>query len=79
MEWISIEDRLPKDDGEYLVCLCGNVTVKEFNPWTSGNGSNSFEWFEWEKIPGYGSEKGQVLGVTHWMPLPKPPSTKNPN
>ena len=61
MEWISVEDELPKDDGEFLVCLYGDVTVKEFNPWTSGNGENSFEWFDWENIPGYGSPPWRMV------------------
>ena len=74
MEWISVKDELPKDNGEHLVCIYGDVTVLEFNPWTSGNDENSFEWFKWENIPGYGSQKGQILGVTHWMPLPQPPT-----
>jgi len=77
MEWIDVKDELPKDDGEFLVCFYGDVTTKEFNPWVSGDGENSYAWFEWENIPGYGSQKSEILGVTHWMPLPKPPIDKD--
>ena len=77
MKWINVNDKLPKDDGEFLVCACGEVSVKEFNPWASGIGENSFEWFYWRDIPNYGSEKCQVLGVTHWMPLPEAPEVQH--
>lgn len=74
-KWISVNDRLPDDDGEFLVVLCGKVAVREFNPWAFGGGENSFRWFECRDIPNYGSEKCESLGVTHWMPLLEPPYT----
>ena len=53
--WISVEDRLPENDGTVLVAsTCGNV----FTGW----------WDEhWRVIETFSE-------VTHWMPLPKPPS-----
>ena len=60
-EWISVEDRLPVREGKYLVCTTnGNIGVGNF-------------------IDYYG--KGTHLcfdcwAVTHWMPLPEPPTMK---
>ena len=73
-QWISCGDRLPETDGEFIVCVGGDVTTYDFNPWASGDGENSYQWYEWQDVPNYGSEKCLVLGVTHWMPLPPPPS-----
>lgn len=73
-EWVSVDDRLPDTDGEFIVLVYGDVTTKEFNPWASGgDGEQSYQWFEWQDVPNYGSEKCNVLGVTHWMPLPPTP------
>ena len=67
MEWISVEDRLPKDDGEYLVHLdSGDIFVDEYNTdWLFGSDN-------------YNESMQAALGVpeicvTHWMPLPEPP------
>lgn len=78
-EWISVDDKLPETDDEFLVCANGCVTSCSFNPWISSrleNYENSFHWFTWSDIPNYGSEKCEVMGVTHWMNFPKPPVTE---
>ncbi|PHS02458.1 MAG: hypothetical protein COA78_21290 [Blastopirellula sp.] len=71
-KWVSVNDECPEMDGEFLVCIGGDVTTCEHNPWI-GQGENSYRWFEWQDVPNYGSEKCELLGVTHWMPLPEPP------
>ena len=58
-EWISVNDRLPKE-GEFVLCACrANIyEVLRFY----GNG-----W-------GHDPMHDYMLGfVTHWMPLPEPP------
>jgi len=59
-EWISVEDRLPEQDGYYLVnvlCeLANGVYLAKFE-----NGA-TFMWHPFSKAD-----------VTHWMPLPEPP------
>lgn len=66
MKWISIEDRLPDEAGQYLVAfhpcyydmVCTDKTIV---------GIDSFRGkTAWAK------KKRQK--VTHWMPLPQPPS-----
>ena len=64
MEWISVEDRLPDNDG---ICIAfptqtGNsYPVRYFrtNEWLTLQGNTV-----WNKKP------------THWMPLPEPPEVK---
>lgn len=68
MEWISVEDRLPEEDGKYLVArLEGNlysISVRKFRKdvpdrWSGYCG-------HWEK---------RTNGITHWMYLPEPPNS----
>ena len=75
-QWIDVNERLPETDDEFIVCVSGDVVTCEFNPWTCGEGDGSYQWFEWQDVPNYGSEKCLITGVTHWMPLPKPPTNK---
>lgn len=57
--WISVNDRLPEDDGHYLVWNNDRMEVAHY--W--GNG----EWANHD----YGV---MVYGVTHWMTLPEQPT-----
>jgi hypothetical protein len=78
-EWIGVEDRLPEIDpygkGRYggtrsvrVLCVCkqrdGRTFVKEGYYEPCGDGS--VYW----RIP------GSIDSVTHWMPLPTPPTEK---
>lgn len=67
--WISVEERLPEENGYYLVKVCSPhipVRAYEYKPdrewggfdtlWKGYDGSYVFDHF-----------------VTHWMPLPEPP------
>lgn len=74
-EWISVDDRLPDEDGSYL------VTTNLF----SGRQSIDICWFAKDgkyELAGqkcvwyfYDGECGSVStdSVTHWTPLPEPP------
>jgi hypothetical protein len=70
-EWISVEDGLPKNDDEYLIWPHHKYAgaIASFYPWDDNNGhvKNTFE------IVSDYDEVSQV-SVTHWMPLPKPPT-----
>jgi hypothetical protein len=67
-EWISINDKLPKQFQEVLTCRGGFI----------GNLINVYTYMgnnEWEDSYGYwNSAEGE--GITHWMPLPKLPNIK---
>ena len=67
--WISVEDRLPEEDGSYLVSTeRGTVyanhfyAAKQFTSIYIGEYMREAEW----------SQRGKTK-VTHWMPLPQPP------
>ena len=78
-EWISVKDRLPEEDGKYLVFEQSNgrtnTSVLRFAKDARKVDKYDFKgrwknaWYE------YDSEWGHytVNSVTHWMPLPKPP------
>lgn len=57
--WIPVADRLPDEDGWYLVVMLRNVRFLEFR--------SCANWAWWD-IDGIG-----YCNVTHWMPLPPEP------
>lgn len=75
--WIRVEDRLPDEDCEaYIVFSCGEVTTCYFNKLPTDSSKNleySYQWYVYQDVPGWGSERCKVLDVTHWRPLPPPP------
>lgn len=68
MEWISVKDRLPNVDGEYLICvdvLGGSVYAAIFHPACRAHLPGESGWY---------GKFGEIKNkVTHWMPLPEPP------
>ena len=67
-KWISVKDRLPDKNGEYL-CRWINKSVSDAE-YESTFGSFGY-WFDfWED-----EYKDWISyeGITHWMPLPEPP------
>lgn len=70
MEWISVKDRLPDENGAYLV----------YAPRYRGGSSSGLDCVDgvmfarwkkrWSIEVGYYKRPGCV---THWMPLPQPP------
>ena len=74
--WISVKDRLPEREGQYMVCETwsyGNViSLAYYTPKYDGFEEHLNGRAIWYKC---GSEWGdyEVFGVTHWMPLPEPP------
>lgn len=67
--WISVDDRLPDEKGEYLVAYhpCGHISVY----WDKTEvGLDSFRGkTAWAK--------NKFQRVTHWMPKPEPPKATN--
>jgi len=73
-EWVSVEDRLPDSEDEYLIYPEGKYSgpTLYFNIHCDihGHVKNAFE-----SESEYG-EVSQHNYITHWMPLPTPPQTK---
>jgi hypothetical protein len=78
-EWISVKDRLPEEDGQYLVFqkhTYGTYTaVLRFAK--DARKVDKYDFHRgWENVwYRYDSEWGYLTidDVTHWMPLPQPP------
>lgn len=62
-KWISVGDRLPEKNGDYLAYTRDGIVWPYFFTASSG---------VWEDTLGYSTDT-----VTHWMPLPAPPKEEN--
>ena len=70
-DWISVEDRLPEDDGDVLAIVSGyptpNITLEDVMvvaAFCEGEGWYIGEYPDWDNPI-----------ITYWMPLPEPPKT----
>ena len=69
--WISVKDRLPAQQGKYLVNViqycCGKFDITWFDGkvWTAPDGE--------EYTDNFSNNDNRIGKVTHWMPLPEPP------
>ena len=63
MNWISVEDRLPEETGNYLVY--GKPGQIGYIAWAFFDASEQ-QWCDFNKWEYF-------KGVTHWQPLPEPP------
>ena len=78
MRWILCSERLPEYNGQYLAfsASTGATNIRRFSirkDAVSGScGEKKNVWWE------YDDEWGvlQVMGITHWMPLPEPPEER---
>lgn len=70
MDWISVKDRLPEVDSRVLWQGAFSDEYK-FTGRLRRNG-------EWEYISVVADVEHCLSDVTHWMPLPPPPTTKEP-
>jgi hypothetical protein len=64
MDWISVKDRLPEEDDDYLV----------YGEDHRGFIFTGCDWFVVDCKDWWNNPHGQV---THWMPLPEPPEDNN--
>ena len=80
MRWIPVEERLPEEQGQYIVFVDGKVTTdfywvcEDIKWWLSYNGG-----FNALYIDPYSSKPKReppYPRVTHWMPLPPSPPAK---
>ncbi|PKM01062.1 MAG: hypothetical protein CVV19_00620 [Gammaproteobacteria bacterium HGW-Gammaproteobacteria-9] len=67
-EWISVEERVPPIREEDNDCTADVLAFNEARNMLAA--FYSYEDAEWYDMNG-----DMILEVTHWMPLPAPPST----
>ena len=72
-DWISVEERLPEDDGDVLAIVSGyptpNITLEDVlvvAAFCEGEGWYIEEYPDWDNPI-----------ITYWMPLPEPPEEDN--
>lgn len=83
-EWISVKDRLPEEHDAYL-CAEWSKTFNEYFIHIRYFAKDLYEWDRFSFPDGkgkggfYWSDRewgcGLADDVTHWMPLPEPPSS----
>ena len=77
-EWISVEDRLPDMDCLPMYCIVaakvGDKVVVDFAERYRSWNSKGEVWANWEIFHDW--DEGQGCEITHWMPLPAPPTEK---
>ena len=67
INWISVEDLLPDEDGPYLIYALSQDPKSSFI---------TCAWYD-PSIPAWsGLVKVWLEAITHWMPLPKEPKEK---
>jgi hypothetical protein len=78
-KWISVKDRLPEKDGNYLIFERGYLvpSIRVLSFAKDGRKIDKYDFHrEWKNVwYRYDSEWGHITvdAVTHWMHLPAPP------
>lgn len=70
MEWISVKESLPPDRRVVLVFTVGL-------PERNGIRMSAYNKDQPLSMYWHGIIMGKGMGVTHWMPLPEPPTTQD--
>lgn len=68
--WISVKDVLPSHD-QLVLAVPKNINCPAVLRFQEGSGSGNGYLFMWPDL------KGQVLNISHWMPLPQPPKEES--
>lgn len=65
--WIPVSERLPSEDGHYLVCMAWEYDNVEVLKWADG-------WNCYRNYDGKVDREHEIGGadIIAWMPLPKP-------
>ena len=80
-KWISVEDRLPETEGNYLVAIKHkydrdieyryDTDAAVYKP----HGFGCTDWF-WDTFSNW-NKRQKYLCITHWMPMPEAPKEEN--
>ena len=70
--WISVDERLPEDDGKYMVWYKGELDICEFDTDSQTFGYTYDDYDDmYSRLVCW--DDGMDKDVTHWKPLPEPP------
>lgn len=73
MEWISVKDKLPKDDTKVLVCESKFGMLERSDVFFGYYYGDKWHWENPQsEIVEYKSDQ-DMWTITHWMPLPNLP------
>lgn len=67
-EWISVEERLPPETGDYLTWSRHSYWKNQVHVWLDKEQAWEQEWLRKKR-----TELKPKTWITHWMPLPEPP------
>lgn len=67
--WISVKERLPENDGEYIVWCRGKLEICDFDAESQTFG---YIYDDYDEMYSHLVCWDDLKGVTHWMSLPKP-------
>lgn len=67
MKWISVKDKLPDLDSELFGEFSGDVLLWNGKDYAVGYYCDLLYWMSYD-------EEFKASEVTHWMPLPPPPT-----
>ena len=65
-EWISVKDRLPEDEGDYI-CDIGDFHVMHILHFSNIHKM----WNAFNDLSRKTAEKNEIKNVKYWMPLPE--------
>lgn len=70
--WISVKDRLPENDGKYMVWYKGEEDICEFD---TDSQTFGYTYDDYDEMYSHLVcwDDGMNKDVTHWQPLPEPP------
>lgn len=70
--WINVKDRLPEDDGKYMVWYKGELDICEFN---TDSQTFGYTYDDYDEMYSHLVcwDDGMDKYVTHWRHLPEPP------
>jgi hypothetical protein len=73
MEWIDVNDRMPDECDEVIICVTYSKMHGDSNyPWIISGWHSTFSTTKW-LITTLGEEEPIEVSVSHWMPMPEAP------
>ncbi|HBM3111127.1 TPA: DUF551 domain-containing protein [Klebsiella oxytoca] len=73
MEWIKCSERMPKPETPVLIINNGDIRIGEIR-WDHPTHEETYSAFMYWDDPYNDGQPWEVFDITHWMPLPTPPT-----